>query len=68
MHVVDAGCGRWMGKDIGYECVERFRLAFGFDFHCVGANVAYESADVVTGRGSADGFTKENALNFTADL
>lgn len=57
-----------MGKDIGNECVERFTLAFGFDFYCVVAHVANETTDIVTGRGSADRFTKENALNFTADL
>jgi hypothetical protein len=68
LHVVDASRGSWMGKDIGNECVERFRLAFRFDFYCVGANIAYESADVVTGRGSPNRFSKENALNYTTNL
>ncbi len=57
-----------MGKHVGDECVERVRLAFGFDLHGIGAHVAYETADIVTQRDSADRFTKENALNDTSHL
>lgn len=57
-----------MGKHIGDECVERFGVAFGFNLHGVGAHVAHEAADIVARRDSADGFTKENTLNYTSHL
>lgn len=57
-----------MGNDVGNECCERVGLAFGFDLNGVGAHIAYETADIVTRRGSSDRFSKEDALNYTTDL
>jgi hypothetical protein len=57
-----------MGEDIGDECLERFRLAFGLDLDGVRADIAYETADIVARRGSADRIAKENTLNDAADL
>ncbi|HEY2476752.1 MAG TPA: hypothetical protein VGI19_18370 [Candidatus Cybelea sp.] len=56
-----------MGKDVGDECSERVRLAFGFYLYR-GAHIPYEAGDIVPRRGAADRFTKENALNETTDL